>query len=496
MIRTDRFVFVHVHKTGGSSLNAVIEQCLANQPIGYHYPYATLPDEHRHLPVLAVVRNPWDWYVSWYAFNRKLGMHNALFIVLSDGGKADFRTTITNLVTLGEDSTRARQHRAALAAILPVSFGTDRLSGLTCDCIRSCNDPHVGYFSWLFRRMLAGAEPSRLHVARFENLEHSILRIMDALDVPERTQLSAALQRDEKKNSSSHSHYSHYYDDALAELVGRQEHRLIEEFGYKFERQPAIEQRIPLPDFYSLDVGFRKLLDRESNFLQISSGVNITPFLERIAGITDQEWAESRREETYQVHRKTRSLVLMTDHFTHLPPTTAPMYERFEHALKPILDTIRAFYGGNGLILRILLVRLPAGEPVDPHFDEFMSLLHCHRIHVPITTNAGVMFCVGGEQRHLASGEIWEINNATVHSVENRGHDERIHLITDWAPRATIEQREALTRSFRGRGSQGRAVPPPLPAARPTAGRSPLGRNEPCHCGSGERFKKCHGKLS
>jgi Flp pilus assembly protein TadD len=31
-------------------------------------------------------------------------------------------------------------------------------------------------------------------------------------------------------------------------------------------------------------------------------------------------------------------------------------------------------------------------------------------------------------------GELWEINNGTVHGVENRGEDDRVHLILDWMP--------------------------------------------------------------
>jgi preprotein translocase subunit SecA len=34
-------------------------------------------------------------------------------------------------------------------------------------------------------------------------------------------------------------------------------------------------------------------------------------------------------------------------------------------------------------------------------------------------------------------------------------------------------------------------------AATPAAGRGPgakLGRNDPCHCGSGMKYKKCHGR--
>src|SRR3546814_8628292 len=79
MISNEQFTFIHVHKTGGRSLNSVITQCIpGSEVVGYHYPYAMLPAGRQHLPVVGVVRNPWAWYVSWYAFNRKLGMRNPL----------------------------------------------------------------------------------------------------------------------------------------------------------------------------------------------------------------------------------------------------------------------------------------------------------------------------------------------------------------------------------------------------------------------------------
>ncbi|MCE7897324.1 MAG: hypothetical protein DYH19_11210, partial [Gammaproteobacteria bacterium PRO8] len=50
------------------------------------------------------------------------------------------------------------------------------------------------------------------------------------------------------------------------------------------------------------------------------------------------------------------------------------------------------------------------------------------------------------------------------------------------------------------RGPAGPGVRPPLPA--PTAGDTPfvrggrkIGRNEPCPCGPGKKYKQCHGRM-
>lgn len=484
MIANEQFTFIHVHKTGGRSLNSVITQCIpGSRMVGYHYPHALLPECQQHLPIVGVVRNPWDWYVSWYAFNRKMGLRNPLFIVVSDGGKADFKTTVRQLVQLGDDSAQSRAYRSALAAVLPEEFGTDRGAGLTRACIEGFHDPSRGYYSWLFDRMLGGAGCSRLHVARFENLQADFIDIMRRLGVAESATLEAALSAAEKKNTSSHSHYSCYYDAELRGLIAESERGLIETYGYSFEDVESAGDPVELPRFYSFDVGFRKLLDRSRNFLLLRSDFDITPLRRKVEQISEQEWAGSGREEKFRAHRNTRSLVLATDNFKHLPPTHSPIFSRFEDEVQPVLDSIADYYGGNGVVLRVLLVKLTEGEVIDPHFDEGMSLLHSHRVHIPIITDEQVTFCVGGEKRHLAAGEIWEINNATVHYVENFSNRARVHMIVDWAPAETLTHRERIAGIVK-------ESPVNLPS------QPQVSRNAPCPCGSGQRYKNCHGKLA
>jgi len=101
------------------------------------------------------------------------------------------------------------------------------------------------------------------------------------------------------------------------------------------------------------------------------------------------------------------------------------------------------------------------------------------------STHGQVLLCVGGEKRHLAAGEIWEINNATVHYVENFSNHDRVHLIVDWAPAETLLHRERIAGIEKEKPKL-----PPIPSP-PT-----VSRNDPCPCGSGQRYKNCHGKLS
>jgi hypothetical protein len=83
---------------------------------------------------------------------------------------------------------------------------------------------------------------------------------------------------------------------------------------------------------------------------------------------------------------------------------------------------------------------------------------------------------------------MWEINNATLHAVDNHNDADRIHLIIDWVPNSTVRPEDKR--------------PPPAAAAAPqkTAATAipryqgrVVGRNEPCPCNSGKKFKQCHG---
>jgi preprotein translocase subunit SecA len=79
---------------------------------------------------------------------------------------------------------------------------------------------------------------------------------------------------------------------------------------------------------------------------------------------------------------------------------------------------------------------------------------------------------------------MWEINNATLHEVDNQSDDDRIHLIIDWAPNSTVrpEHKKSIPK---GNLNQPKQVA--------ISDQPKVGRNDPCPCNSGKKFKKCHG---
>jgi quercetin dioxygenase-like cupin family protein len=488
MLITKDFIYIHLHKTGGQTLNKIIT---ATQPgvevVGYHYPFSEIPPGHESLPIVGIVRNPWDWYVSWYAFNVSLGEHKSalttFFNIMSDGGHADLKTTVSNLVNLGSDSTSSRHYRNALIAVFPDTLEGNLAVGLTKNCVRDLARSGQGYYSWLIERMYGPLDSPRLRIGRFENLENDFIGIMESIGVDNVQQVRAQFAPTGRVNSSRHDHYSNYIDAELQALIAEKEQVVVDRFDYQFEQQLSPH---PVPIACKKEGDFRKLEDGAINYLKITDDIDVAPIIRVIEGIDRETWAESQREIRYAVHADTQSLKLMHDRdFRHVYPTTWPLFDTFKDAISPILDIIEEHFGPDGEVIRIVLAKLKAGGVIPPHSDAQYSLRHCHRLHIPIVTNPAVDFFVGGEKKNMGVGEMWEINNSTTHTVENHSSLDRIHLIIDWAPGFTVreeERQQILHRRF-------------VEEHRELLESNRIGRNSPCPCNSGLKYKNCHGKI-
>ena len=53
------------------------------------------------------------------------------------------------------------------------------------------------------------------------------------------------------------------------------------------------------------------------------------------------------------------------------------------------------------------------------------------RIHIPVITNPEVLFTCGDETVHMAPGECWIFDSFRWHDVQNKGSEQRIHLVLD-----------------------------------------------------------------
>jgi len=270
---------------------------------------------------------------------------------------------------------------------------------------------------------------------------------MEKLGVRETEALRAEFDKRERKNFSRRSHYSHYYDDELRDLVASEECRLIERFDYQFESIKPLGVSYEFPDdaYSTTNHGFRKLLGRADNFLRLNDTFDVTAIRKAVEQIPAARWLESGREQLFAVHKDTQALKLVHfEDYRYEKPEYLELFSELQDELKPVVDFISRYYQNNGFIVRMILAKLVAGGTIPEHTDAGFSLLHCHRVHLPIITNDDVIFSVGDEDINMHVGELWEINNGTPHAVENRSTEDRIHLIVDWMPNYAGKSEQAV----------------------------------------------------
>ncbi len=151
----------------------------------------------------------------------------------------------------------------------------------------------------------------------------------------------------------------------------------------------------------------------------------------------EEAWkANQFRQQAYAVHNQTESLVMIfCDGWPEIEVTRESAWDALEPAAMPLMNHIIGnFYPPGGRIIRAMAAKLKAGAVIAPHRDTHQSFVHSHRIHIPITTNAGVRFMINGRPHRFQPGHAYEINNQQNHSVMNSGSEDRITFIFDYMP--------------------------------------------------------------
>ena len=222
MLLTKHFGLLHVPRTGGRFLNEICEKHLPEEWMpenpGWHVPYTEIAPRLGDIPLLCFVRNPWDWYVSFYHYNRKeMGRRPESWAwkALFDEGKSDFKQTVTRVLWSGR---------------------LEEPSGPGPRWYREFNASDLDLYSW-WHQLVAGQaiEEGRADVGRFESLTQDFLAFLDRHDIPVGEAFKQLVSTAAPTNVSARGRYEDYYDDELRELVGSRVSRLIEDFGYSFE---------------------------------------------------------------------------------------------------------------------------------------------------------------------------------------------------------------------------------------------------------------------
>lgn len=166
--------------------------------------------------------------------------------------------------------------------------------------------------------------------------------------------------------------------------------------------------------------------------------VDVQALSDRILSQEPSVWQEQAiRQQTYEVHKDTESIVML---FCDESWPDGQIYresgwDRMADVAMPIIDDIIAtHYEPGGVLLRAMAAKLKARGRINAHRDSLQSFHMGHRVHVPITTSAGVRYTISGKPYQFEVGSAYEINNQRTHSVLNMGGDDRISFIFDYVP--------------------------------------------------------------
>jgi hypothetical protein len=229
---TDRFVYIHTSRHGGTFINEMMDKLLGAQMVGYHYQLAKLPPQYRHLPVIGFVRNPWDWYVSVFHDYARKPQH--VFDVLSQGKTLGFKDTVKNFLLLGSGSQRARDQLAQIAERSPRKIENPLVRSPALERGDFETYPDMGYYSWLWRRMHGRDGDFAGDIGRFESFRPELLRLLRSTGAALRPEVEQYILTSPPANTVAHRHYRDYYDAELRDLVAAKDAFIIERFGYRY----------------------------------------------------------------------------------------------------------------------------------------------------------------------------------------------------------------------------------------------------------------------
>jgi len=187
-----------------------------------------------------------------------------------------------------------------------------------------------------------------------------------------------------------------------------------------------------------------KLNDKKNSFVKYNfkqlGDIDILKLKENLDKIEESDWDTNSIRNRGETHAKVQTLairwtpeILTQTNLTLIENN--PFYDilNFSKIESQLLSLYKEHYG-DGFIHKIILANMPPSWNIQKHRDSGMSLMSVHRTHIPIITNPYVTFFVGDETKRMIEGEVWEINNAQSHAVNNEGLDWRLHLIVDYYP--------------------------------------------------------------
>lgn len=167
--------------------------------------------------------------------------------------------------------------------------------------------------------------------------------------------------------------------------------------------------------------------------LKFSMEFDEEKLLKDLAFILEQKWRPHFNQQDYEGEWKVISLYAPKGDEENIfalsldgeLPVETPLLKKCNY-FKEVIDSF------HFPIVTARLLKLEKGAVIKTHTDHDLGYEnYTFRLHIPITTNDQVAFIMNGEQLKMKPGECWYTNVNYPHSVANKGHEDRVHLVID-----------------------------------------------------------------
>lgn len=162
--------------------------------------------------------------------------------------------------------------------------------------------------------------------------------------------------------------------------------------------------------------------------------VDVSALVAKLHTLAEDDWHrhDAAKPNRFDTLGGTQHLVMTFVHQVAVPTSwyALPVWDEWAPLVQPLLDEAARRLGyASAEFPRVMLARLPAGAEITAHRDGGRFPAFPHKLHVALDTNPHVEFYVDPEWRHLARGQLVEVNNNLTHAVRNDGDTPRVHLV-------------------------------------------------------------------
>ncbi len=248
MVIGDNFVFIHNPRTGGAFTRKFFSKTFENITSGelntWHLTVRDIPQSHKNKFTFGNIRNPWDWYISWYHLQKKYKKDSIFWKLFTKDNGSDFKSYMKNVL-----SDEFMKEHLDYQTHLPGNVRSTE----TIPLFQYMNHLDIGFFSYRYIYMyfekaneiftdpdtnLAFDHHDEFFylddVCRCRELAGDIKRVLTSIGISLTTKQKNFLHKKKKIGKTKHGPYQSYYDDELRKLVRYKDRLIIDKYGYVF----------------------------------------------------------------------------------------------------------------------------------------------------------------------------------------------------------------------------------------------------------------------